>query len=127
MSFGYSFGQPKHADLILDARGFECAGKELRKKYTGLSKPYQNAFYSMDVFTLMYNKLKGNVKDFLSSTERDVVIAIGCHRGKHRSVAIVEKLAIELNGCTQHVNIQEKYKSLISKKRNEKYSFIYDT
>ena len=133
ISFGYSFGQPKYADLIIDARNFMCAGKELRKKYTGLSKAYQDGMYHMDIFVSMYDSLKQQIETFIALSNRsDIAIAIGCHRGRHRSVAIVEKLKIDLvdrNITTQHTNINKKYsdkKQEFSTKRDIKYEILFD-
>lgn len=134
ISFGYNYGQPKMADLVIDARNFQCAGFELRKKYTGLHKSYQQEFYRMDNFCQLYEAIKNQIQVFIAANQKmDIIIAIGCHQGRHRSVAIVEKLKMELTNFHAnivHTNINDQRskarKQKIKNCRDSKYQIMFD-
>ena len=98
ISFGYKYGLPLDADLVFDVRFLPNPYyiPELKQK-TGLDEPVRN-------FVFQYQQ----TKDFLEKTEdllafllpnyvdegkTDLVIAIGCTGGKHRSVAVAKELA----------------------------------
>ena len=98
ISFGYKYGLPLDADLVFDVRFLPNPYyiPELKQK-TGLDELVCN-------FVFQYQQ----TKDFLEKTEdllafllpnyvdegkTDLVIAVGCTGGKHRSVAVAKELA----------------------------------
>ena len=97
MSFGFKYGMPTEADLVFDVRCFPNPFyiDELKFK-TGLDE-------SVKEFVFESEKTQGFVKRlfdmidymfpfYLEEGKSQLVIAIGCTGGKHRSVAISEAL-----------------------------------
>jgi len=97
MSFGFKYGVPSEADLIFDVRCFPNPFwiEDLRPK-TGLD-PEVAAYVLSNEKTLGFiEKLKDMIKYllplYISDGRTDLVIAVGCTGGKHRSVCISEVL-----------------------------------
>ncbi|MBR3149525.1 MAG: RNase adapter RapZ [Eubacterium sp.] len=97
MSFGFKHGIPTDADFVLDVRCLPNPYwvEELRSK-TGLDEEVYNYVFSFDAANELLEKLKG-LLDFLNPLyiregKSQVVIAIGCTGGNHRSVAFAEAL-----------------------------------
>lgn len=97
MSFGFKFGTPTEADLIFDVRCLPNPYyvEELRHK-TGLDAPVRD-------YVLKWEQTKGFVSRFLdlidymiplycNEGKSQLVIAIGCTGGHHRSVTIAQLL-----------------------------------
>ena len=98
MSFGFKHGIPNDADFVLDVRCLPNPYwiEELRSK-TGLDKEVRDYVFSFEDSNKLLTKLK-DLLDFLNPLyikegKSQVVIAIGCTGGNHRSVAIAEELA----------------------------------
>ena len=98
MSFGFKHGIPTDADFVLDVRCLPNPYwiEELRSK-TGLDKEVYDYVFSFKEATTLLDKLK-NLLDFLNPLyikegKSQLVIAIGCTGGNHRSVAIARALA----------------------------------
>ena len=98
MSFGFKHGIPTDADFVLDVRCLPNPYwiEELRSK-TGLDKEVYDYVFSFKEANILLDKLK-NLLDFLNPLyikegKSQLVIAIGCTGGNHRSVAIAEALA----------------------------------
>lgn len=97
MSFGFKHGIPSEADFVIDVR---CLPNpywvdELRNK-TGLDKEVSDYVFSFDESTELLNRLISFL-DFLNPLyikegKSQIVVAIGCTGGNHRSVAIAEAL-----------------------------------
>lgn len=97
MSFGFKHGMPSDADFVLDVRCLPNPYwvEELRSK-SGLDKEVFDYVFSFDEAKELLEKLKG-LLDFLNPLyikegKSQIVIAIGCTGGNHRSVAIAEAL-----------------------------------
>lgn len=97
MSFGFKHGIPTDADFVLDVR---CLPNpywvEALRSKTGLDEEVYNYVFSFDEAHELLDKLKG-LLDFLNPLyikegKSQVVIAIGCTGGNHRSVAFAEAL-----------------------------------
>lgn len=97
MSFGFKHGIPSEADFVIDVR---CLPNpywvdDLRGK-TGLDKEVSDYVFSFNESKELLNKLI-DFLDFLNPLyikegKSQVVIAIGCTGGNHRSVAIAQAL-----------------------------------
>ncbi len=103
MSFGYKYGVPTEADLMLDVR---CLPNpfyidELKEK-TGLDKPVSDYVFSFDstheLMGRFYNLVEYLLPLYQKEGKSQLVIAIGCTGGKHRSVAIAEDLTAFIKG-----------------------------
>lgn len=113
MSFGFKYGVPIDADIIWDVRFLPNPHyiPELRPQ-TGMDatvydyvmkQPETQAFYSKLIDVIEFC-LPGYKKEGKSS----VTIAIGCTGGKHRSVAIAERIANHLKTDNYAVNISHR-------------------
>ena len=110
VSFGFRYGLPAHADLVLDVRFLPNPyfvpelrarlGTDPEVRDFVLSQPDAQAFldrlYDFGGFLLPRYKAEG--KSYLT-------IAIGCTGGKHRSVAIAGELARRLEVAGQAVRL----------------------
>ena len=98
LSFGYKYGIPVDADLVMDCRFIANPHwiPELRP-LTGLDKPVsENVLSSKNVqdFLEKYQSLFETMAvGFTQEGRKYLTLAIGCTGGKHRSVAISEELA----------------------------------
>jgi UPF0042 nucleotide-binding protein len=102
LSFGYKYGIPVDADLLLDCRFIPNPhwNPELRP-LTGLTKEVSAAVLGSDGVSefvtnyvhLVHSMLTG----YLREGKKFVTIAVGCTGGKHRSVAITAEIAKQLN------------------------------
>ena len=98
LSFGYKYGIPVDADLVMDCRFIANPHwiPELRP-LTGLDKPVSdNVLASQNVqdFLEKYQSLFETMAvGFTQEGRKYLTLAIGCTGGKHRSVAISEELA----------------------------------
>ncbi|MBQ9530624.1 MAG: RNase adapter RapZ [Eubacterium sp.] len=98
MSFGFKHGIPTDADFVLDVRCLPNPYwvEELRSK-TGLDKEVYDYVFSFEDAKKLLTKLE-DMLDFLNPLyikegKSQLVIAIGCTGGNHRSVAITQALA----------------------------------
>jgi UPF0042 nucleotide-binding protein len=105
LSFGYKFGIPADADLVMDCRFIPNPHwqPELRPK-SGLDSDVSKAVLSaaevpefLDRYVAMFESI---ARGYLHEGKKFITLAIGCTGGKHRSVAIAEELAKRLNGMT---------------------------
>jgi UPF0042 nucleotide-binding protein len=102
LSFGYKYGIPVDADLVLDCRFIPNPHwiPELRPK-SGLDDAvYQHVLASDGVgdFVKAYvDVVEKMIPGYLREGKKYVTIAIGCTGGKHRSVSIAREIANQLN------------------------------
>jgi len=102
LSFGYKYGIPIDADLVMDCRFIANPHwiPELRP-LTGLDKPVSakvldNA--NVQDFLEKYQSLfETMATGFFQEGRKYLTLAVGCTGGKHRSVAVAEELASRLN------------------------------
>lgn len=103
LSFGYKFGIPADADLVMDCRFIPNPHwqSELRSK-TGLDKEVSEAVLNANAVPEFLNRyvalFDSIAKGYLHEGKKFITLAIGCTGGKHRSVAVAEELANRLNG-----------------------------
>lgn len=105
LSFGYKYGIPADADLVMDCRFIPNPhwNTELRPK-TGLDKAVSDAVLGAEgvsEFIERYVALFESVSTgYMREGKKYLTLAIGCTGGKHRSVAIAEELASRLDGSS---------------------------
>jgi len=101
LSFGYKYGIPVDADLVVDCRFISNPHwvPHLRPM-TGLDKPVSDAVLGSDSvkeFLTRYQSLFETMAlGFISEGRKFLTLAIGCTGGKHRSVAVAEELVSRL-------------------------------
>jgi RNase adapter protein RapZ len=101
VSFGYKFGLPDEADIVLDSRFLPNPYwvTELRP-LSGLDEPVRRHVLGLDGARSFVDHIVEMVRfvgpRFLSEQKPRVVLAVGCTGGRHRSVLLVEELARRL-------------------------------
>jgi UPF0042 nucleotide-binding protein len=99
ISFGYKFGAPRDADLVLDCRILPNPHwvEELRplpgtdEKVRGYVKGHQQY---REFLRRLRSLLGFMVPGFVAEGKSYLTIAIGCTGGRHRSVVVAEDLAV---------------------------------
>jgi UPF0042 nucleotide-binding protein len=110
LSFGYKYGIPVDADLILDCRFIPNPHwvPELRP-LTGLDQAVSDRVFSNEGVTEFVGDYVKLIKDMLPGYIREgkkyLTIAIGCTGGKHRSVAISTEIAKQLSSTSSELAI----------------------
>lgn len=113
LSFGFKYGVPQDADLVFDVRfipnPFYIA--EL-KEQTGADKAVREYVLSWPVSNVFLEKLVDMseflIPNYVAEGKNQLVIAIGCTGGKHRSVALANELYNTLQKHGQSVIIKHR-------------------
>ncbi|WP_125713806.1 RNase adapter RapZ [Companilactobacillus kedongensis] len=101
MSFGFKYGLPIDADIVMDVRFLKNPYyvDELKTK-TGMDKPVYDYVMNDEQTETFYKKLYDLFKYIVPGYEKEgktsLTIAIGCTGGQHRSVAIAQRLGTDL-------------------------------
>lgn len=109
LSFGYKYGIPVDADLVLDCRFIPNPHwiPELRP-LTGLTPQVSKQVLGSEGVAEFIHGYVGIVHSMLQGYMREgkkyLTIAVGCTGGKHRSVAITEQIARELNSLGREIS-----------------------
>ena len=113
MSFGFKYGSPAEADLVFDVR---CLPNpyyvEALKYQTGLDEQVRE-------YVMKWKETKGCVERLLSLIDymlplyvnegkSQLVVAVGCTGGKHRSVALAQLLYNHLMEAGQRASVHHR-------------------
>ena len=107
LSFGFKYGIPADADLVFDVRFLPNPYyvDELRP-LTGLDDRVFNYVMDCDIARTFADKLEDMVNflipNYVKEGKTNLVIAIGCTGGKHRSVTLARELYSRLSGNTKY-------------------------
>ena len=101
LSFGYQYGIPVDADLVMDCRFIANPHWDPKlRPLTGMDKSVSKAVLEsanveefLERYQLLFDTL---AKGFITEGRKFLTLAIGCTGGKHRSVAITEELVTRL-------------------------------
>jgi UPF0042 nucleotide-binding protein len=101
MSFGFKYGIPVDADVVLDARFLPNPHwVDSLREHTGLDsdvREYVLDAPAADSFLIEAVRLLDIMADgYLREGKRYVTVAVGCTGGKHRSVALAQEIAARL-------------------------------
>ncbi len=113
LSFGFKYGIPSDADLVFDVRFLPNPYyiEELREK-TGNDEEIDNFVMSNATAGEFLNKLQDLVDflipNYINEGKNQLVIAIGCTGGKHRSVTIANRLAMSLNNKDFGIKVEHR-------------------
>lgn len=97
LSFGFKYGIPPDADLVFDVRFLPNPYyiEELKYK-TGNDKEIQDYVMGFEAAHLFVDKLEDMLKflipNYIMEGKNQLVIAIGCTGGKHRSVTLANEI-----------------------------------
>ena len=101
LSFGFKYGIPADADLVFDVRFLPNPYyvEELRQ-HTGEETPVQEYVKrggTAEVFlTKIYDMLEFLIPNYVAEGKNQLVVAVGCTGGKHRSVTIAREIYARL-------------------------------
>ena len=107
LSFGFKYGIPADADLVFDVRFLPNPYyvDELRP-LTGLDERVFNYVMDCDIARTFADKLEDMINflipNYVKEGKTNLVIAIGCTGGKHRSVTLARELYSRLSGNTKY-------------------------
>ena len=110
VSFGYKYGLPVDADLVVDVRFLPNPHwiPELRP-LTGRDEPVRDYVLGQEGvgdFLDRYTEILRIIgAGYTRERKRYLTLAVGCTGGKHRSVAIAEQLAQRLSGMGVHATV----------------------
>ncbi|MCC8162128.1 MAG: RNase adapter RapZ, partial [Lachnospiraceae bacterium] len=97
LSFGFKYGIPNDADLVFDVRFLPNPyyHEELRR-LTGNDQEIQDFVMGFDMAHIFLDKLEDLlhflIPNYVLEGKNQLVIAIGCTGGKHRSVTLADRL-----------------------------------
>jgi RNase adapter protein RapZ len=110
LSFGYKYGVPPEADLVMDVRFLPNPYFiENLKNLDGSSAPVRSwvlQWPSVQEFLTEYCALLLKLlPSYIEEGKRYLTIALGCTGGKHRSVVLAEGIADRLKNNSYHVTV----------------------
>ena len=101
LSFGFKYGIPEDADLVFDVRFLPNPYYvEGLRPLTGNDKPVRDYVMGFDVAVQFLDKLTDLISflipNYVWEGKNQLVIAVGCTGGKHRSVTLASELYCRL-------------------------------
>ena len=103
LSFGFKYGIPEDADLVFDVRFLPNPYylEELRP-LSGNDAPVRDYVMGFEVAVQFLDKLDDMIRflipNYIVEGKNQLVIAVGCTGGKHRSVTLANELFYRLSG-----------------------------
>ncbi len=97
MSFGFKYGIPEDADLVFDVRFLPNPYYDINlRPLTGNDKPIQDFVMKYDEAQTFLEKttdlIKFLIPNYIKEGKNQLVIAVGCTGGKHRSVCLAGEI-----------------------------------
>ena len=119
LSFGYKFGIPADADLVFDVRFLPNPYYvEGLRHLTGNDREIRDYVGQFPETGEFLDRLEGMVRfllpHYVSEGKSQLVIAIGCTGGKHRSVALTNALSERLAG-DEHYGLKTEHRDILRK------------
>lgn len=113
MSFGYKHGLPMDSDLVFDARclpnpHYVREFKEKTGEDAGVSRYVLNTEIAHKFLQKVSELIDLLTPCYVKEGRAQLVIAVGCTGGKHRSVAVVNWLEKDLLGKGKNVLVQHR-------------------
>ena len=103
VSFGFKYGIPEDADLVFDVRFLPNPYYDLElRPFTGNDQPIKDFVLKYDEAQAFLDKttdlIKFLIPNYIKEGKNQLVIAVGCTGGKHRSVCLADEIFEALNG-----------------------------
>lgn len=116
-SFGFKYGTPLDADLVLDVRflpnpHFEPELKPLSGLDMAVSNYVINKKTAEEFFDRLMPLLDFLLPQYVAEGKSNLVVSIGCTGGRHRSVAIAEWLAKRYRASNYNYNVITRHRDL---------------
>lgn len=113
ISFGYKYGIPLDSDLVFDVRFLPNPYyQEHLRLHTGNDAVVRDYVFSFDLTGQFIDKffdlLKFLIPQYKKEGKTSLMIAIGCTGGMHRSVALVNSLAVLLNETSGRITVHHR-------------------
>lgn len=113
MSFGFKYGTPAEADLIFDARCFPNPFyNDNLRNLTGLNEPVREfVLQSKDMQTFLeklFSMIDFLLPLYIKEGKSQLLIAVGCTGGKHRSVVTAQMLYEHIYKNKYHVTVNHR-------------------
>ena len=107
LSFGFKYGIPADSDLVFDVRFLPNPYYVPELKHlTGKDREVQDFVMKYDVSKQFITKLVDLVQflipNYIEEGKTQLVIAVGCTGGKHRSVTLAEELYHRLGSSGEY-------------------------
>ncbi|MCW2279047.1 RNase adapter RapZ [Heliophilum fasciatum] len=122
MSFGYKYGIPRDADLLVDVRFLPNPYyiPELRA-LTGNDEPVQSYVMQSPISKVFlrkyYSLLRFLIPRYIKEGKTHLVVGIGCTGGQHRSVTLTNRLAAAL--AKQEIVITVKHRDITKDRKGD--------
>lgn len=113
LSFGYKYGTPENANYLYDVRFLPNPYwvEELRPK-TGRDREVSDFVIGSDAGAGFFNQLRPLllyiVQQNIIAGKDELLLAIGCTGGRHRSVAVAEVICDLLNTTSAQVTCEHR-------------------
>jgi len=113
MSFGFKYGIPLDSDMVFDVRFLPNPYYvENLKKFSGVDEGVKNYVMQWPAAVEFMSKLTDMVEflipHFIKEGKSQLVIAIGCTGGRHRSVTMVNMLSQKLKANNHRVIVEHR-------------------
>jgi len=113
LSFGFKYGIPADADLVFDVRFLANPYYVPELKYkTGNEKEVQDYVMQTETAGLFLNKLEDMLKflipNYINEGKNQLVVAIGCTGGKHRSVTLANAITKRLGNLEYGIKVEHR-------------------
>ncbi len=113
ISFGFKYGAPRDADMILDVRFLPNPYWEAElKDLSGTDAEVQSFVGGQPLYREFMTQLESlldiTVPGFLAEGKAYLTIAVGCTGGRHRSVVVVDELAGAFRGRGLPVTVEHR-------------------
>ncbi len=113
LSFGFKYGIPSDADLVFDVRFLANPYYVPELKYkTGNEKEVQDFVMQTETAGIFLNKLEDMLKflipNYINEGKNQLVIAIGCTGGKHRSVTLANAITGLLGSLEYGIKVEHR-------------------
>lgn len=102
ISFGFKYGIPEDADLVFDVRFLPNPYYDTNlRPYTGNDQCIKDFVLKYDEAQTFLEKttdlIKFLIPNYIKEGKNQLVIAVGCTGGKHRSVCLADEIFVALN------------------------------
>lgn len=113
VSFGFKRGVPLYADFVFDCRFLSNPYYDpALRGLTGLDREVQDFVFADETaetyLSMIYEMLKFSIPLSVAEGKSQLVAAIGCTGGRHRSVAMVERLQARLRSEGHRIVIEHR-------------------
>ena len=107
LSFGFKYGIPADADLVFDVRFLPNPYYiERLRPLSGMDDPVREYVMGFEAAGVFEEKLTDMIRflipNYIEEGKNQLVIAIGCTGGRHRSVALAEELYRRLKNSDEY-------------------------